>query len=373
MHHPLFCPNPDCSLHLTPPAHRAWYCRDGHYQSRLHGPVQRYRCRQCGIHFSSQTFSLDYGVKRRLPYHRIFSLLISSSGIRDIGRILKASPTCITNRLSRLARQALAVHADLLSELLLTEDLVADGFESFAVSQYFPNNIQVLLGKKSQFWIFSDYAHLRRKGRMTDRQRLRNEVLQKLFICGRVTTYESFEELVRMVLLLLEQSGKTQVTLYTDKHKSYARVIENLRPLDHARIMHRRSSSSLPRTVANDLFSVNYIDREIRKDLAEHTRETVQFARNVVNQMERLAIYRAYHNYIKPYRIRGTANEKCSHAEKAGIPGSSIGREMKTFFTQRRFLSRSRIGLLREVNVWLRSVSTPLRRGIEAYPGYVLS
>ena len=373
MYYPLFCPNPDCSLHLRPPEHRGWYLRDGHYKSRLHGPVQRFRCRHCGIHFSSQTFSLDYGVKRRVPYHRIFSLLISSSGIRDIGRILKASPTCITNRLSRLARQAFAVHADLLSELLLKEDLVADGFESFAVSQYFPNTIQVLLGKESQFWIFSDYAHLRRKGRMSDRQRLRNEKLQKLFISGRVTIYESFTELVRMVLLLQEQSGKQQVTLYTDKHTSYARVIENLGPRDRSRVLHRTSSSTLPRTVANDLFSVNYIDREIRKDLAEHTRETVQFSRNVVNQMERLAIYRAYHNYIKPYRIRGTADEKCSHAEKAGIPGRSIRREMKTFFTQRRFLSRSRVGCLREVNIWLRLVSTPLRCGIEAYPGYVLS
>ena len=104
-----------------------------------------------------------------------------------MGRILTASPTCITNRISRLARQAIAVHVELLSQLALSEDLVADGFESFAVSQYFPNNIQVLVGKESQYWLFSDFAHLRRKGRMTEYQKLRNQQLQAAFTLGRVT------------------------------------------------------------------------------------------------------------------------------------------------------------------------------------------
>jgi len=72
-------------------------------------------------------------------------------------------------------------------------------------------------------------------------------------------------------------------------------------------LIHRRCSSTAPRTVSNDLFSVNYLDRQILKDLAEHTRQTVQFARNAVNQMERLAVYRAYHNYFKPISMRASA------------------------------------------------------------------
>lgn len=371
MHIPSFCPNNGCEYHQFAPKDRSWYVRDGHYSSKVSGRIQRFRCKECGYHFSSQTFSLDYGVKRHISYRELFSLLNSSSGIRDMGRILKASPTCITNRISRLARQALALHADLLGELSLKEDLVADGFESFAVSQYFPNNIQLLAAKESQFWIYSDYAHLKRKGRMTPYQKKRNTELQAQFTHGRVTIYESFEELLRILLILLERSELAKTRLYTDQHLSYQRAIKNLASDESIHIEHILCSSTLPRTISNQLFSVNYLDREIRKDLAEHTRETVQFGRNAVNQMERLAIYRAYHNYYKPFRIRDTEGSRYTHAEKAGVSRSSIRREKKTFFTQRRFLSRIKGIMIRDLDIWLKCVATPLKIYAEELPAYV--
>jgi hypothetical protein len=308
--------------------------------------------------------------RRIIPYRRLFELLNSSSGIRDMARILKVSPHCITNRLSRLARQAMAVHADLLSELTLDEDLVADGFESFAVSQYFPNNIQLLAGKESQYWIYSDYAHLRRKGRMTAYQKRHNALLQRRFTHDRVTIYESFEELVRQALILKERTPSQPTYLYTDEHQQYRRVIGNLSDGERSILQHRTCSSRKARTLTNPLFSVNYLDREIRKDLAEHTRETVQFARNAVNQMERLAIYRLYHNYFKPFRINGGETNWICHAEKAGIRGELIQKELKTLFTQRRFLSRVRGMMLRDRLVWLRWLATPLKRRLEYLPAY---
>ncbi|MGC9312531.1 MAG: hypothetical protein ACP5IA_07535 [Sediminispirochaetaceae bacterium] len=369
---PPFCPNRECSLHHSAPPHSDWYVRDGHYRSAAHGRVQRFRCKRCGCRFSSQTFSIDYAVKRDLSYHRLFSLLISCSGIRDMGRILGVSPNCITNRISRLARQSLAVHAELLSHLSLREDLVADGFESFAVSQYFPNNIQLLAGKDSQYWLFSGYAHLRRKGRMTDYQRRRNEKLREQFTLGGVTVYDSFTDLIRLALITAERSPhRRRVQLFTDEHRSYRQVLKSLSDGERSRLSQRRCSSTLPRTVSNQLFAVNYLDRQIRKDMAEHTRETVQFARNVVNQMERLAIYRTYHNYFKPYRIGAGEEGMPTHAEKAGLPARAIRIEKKSFFTQRRFLSRVKALMIGERKVWLRMIKTPLRRYAEDLPTYV--
>jgi len=37
-----------------------------------------------------------------------------------------------------------------------------------------PNNINILTGKNSQFWFMSDYAHLSRKGCMTEHQKEHN-------------------------------------------------------------------------------------------------------------------------------------------------------------------------------------------------------
>jgi hypothetical protein len=308
--------------------------------------------------------------QRTISYRRIFELLTNSTGIRGMGRILKASPHCITNRISRLARQSLAIHADLLDTLILNEDLVADGLESFAVSQYFPNNIQLLAGKESQYWIYSDYAHLRRKGRMSAYQKRRNALLQKHFTHDRVTIYESFEELVRQAFFLKEKTPTVATVLHTDEHRQYRRVMANLTDAERSVLLHHTVSSKRARTLNNPLFSVNYLDREIRKDLAEHTRETVQFARNVANQMERLAVYRLHHNCFKPFRINGREESCITHAERAGIAPGLIQKELKTFFTQRRFLSRIRGKLIQEECVWLRSIATPLKKGPEYLPAY---
>jgi hypothetical protein len=38
----------------------------------------------------------------------------------------------------------------MMGKTTLREDLAADGFESFNGSQYFPNNFNILVGKRSQ-------------------------------------------------------------------------------------------------------------------------------------------------------------------------------------------------------------------------------
>jgi len=63
----------------------------------------------------------------------------------------------------------------------------------------------------------------------------------------------------------------------------------------------------------------------------------VQFVRNVVNQMERLAV--------------------------KGV--------LKTFFTQRRFLTRLNRVMICDRKVWLRMIKTPLREYAERVPAYV--
>lgn len=205
---------------------------------------------------------------------------------------------------------------------------------------------------------------------MTPYQKKRNTILQKRFIHGRVTIYESFEELVRQALFLKEKTPHTTTALLTDEHRLYGTVMRNLNDGERSVLHHQTCSSKKARTLTNPLFSVNYLDREIRKDLAEHTRESVQFGRNVVTQMERLAVYRLYHNYCKPYRINGRDERMRTHAEQAGISSGLIQREMKTLFTQRRFLSRVRGIMSRDRCIWLKSIATPLKEGLEYLPAY---
>lgn len=161
------------------------------------------------------------------------------------------------------------------------------------------------------------------------------------------------------------------MTLFTDEHIQYKRVMDLRTEEERKRLKHVRISSRKARTVSNPLFAVNYTDREIRKDCSDHTRETVQSAKNVVNAMDRLAIYRLAHNYFKPFRINAK-NDTRSHAVAAGLDTSRIRQEMKTLFTQRRFLGRLGTLTLSDMKVWCRCLSTPMNRHADYLPRYAL-
>ena len=75
----------------------------------------------------------------------------------------------------------MAAHAESLRTFVPTEPLVADGFESFVRSQYFPNNINLLLTADSQLLLGATYCTIRRRGTMTEAQKKRRGELEALY------------------------------------------------------------------------------------------------------------------------------------------------------------------------------------------------
>lgn len=373
MKYPPFCPNPGCDFHQQPPDRSSWFVRNGSYLSKAFGRIQRFLCNACSHGFSSMTFSTQYYVKVPVPLSDIFNRLKSTSGIRHIARDLGVSHTIILNRCTRLARQALAVHATLSSSISLAEDLVTDGFESFVYSQYYPNNIHLLVGSTSQYLYALDYAHMRRKGRMTEAQKVRRAELDELWISGKRSIRRSFTAIVEAIEQLVKDRSTGATVLYSDEKYAYRLAVNRneylMRLQTEESFRHVRISSKKPRTVHNKLFAVNYYDREIRKDNANHVRETVQYSRNVNNCMERMAIYRVYHNYVKPYRITDRTDEKRLHGEVAGIERQRIEGEMGSIFTERRFLTRVSLSWS-DALIWLRGLATPTMHEGGTFPGY---
>ena len=372
--YPPFCPNPSCIFHSQenlPQKHKApWYHKYGHYRTKLHKQIQRFICLSCHIQFSSQTFSIDYGVKRRIPYKRLFLQLNSGSGIRFLSRTFGVTDKVILNRITRLAHQTIAMHAALRKEITVQEDLAVDGFESFTVSQYFPNNIHILVGKDSQYLYGADYAHIRRKGRMRDEQKRHRQQLETRFKAPKGEISSSFSRIMAHFIRYYERRALSAVRIYSDEKIEYQGILADICARTRGNVVHQTVSSRKERTVGNDLFAVNYFDREIRKDQGNHVRETVEFSRNVNNSMERLWVYGAYHNYVKPYRIRQAGHRRISHAEKAGIQRAQMRREWKTFFTQRRFVSQADL-TESEWYLWYRCYRTPLKEWAEVVPAYM--
>lgn len=371
MARPVFCPNKRCPLHVDPDASESrtlrrvdWFKRSGTYMTKVRGEVQRYTCKRCGRGFSDQTFSLDYYVKRTINYTRLADSLESCASVRACARTLRCSCDSVTNRTSRLARQCISVHTRLLATFEQQEDVAADGFESFAVSQYHPNNIHLAVGSESQFLYFCDYVTIRRKGRMTGVQERIREALEKLYRpCPQALT-DSFGELLGHLENRYNSSDHRPMVLHTDEKAEYRRALvknERLcRAIAEKSFAHNQISSRAKRTQANPLFPVNYLDRELRKDLAEHVRETVRFARNVNHSMERLWIYAYRHNFTKRFRINDPVAVQRTHGEEAGGQLKTMKWLARGLTSRRQFLSFQKLNEA-EDRVWCRKHVTPLK------------
>lgn len=393
MRSPPFCPNPACGCHAgntlpNPPLragnrrrHEPWFVRKGFYSSSRCGRVQRFQCRLCGTGFSEQTFSLDYFAKRTVSYRSIEEMIGSTSSLRDIARALHVSLGTVSNRISRLARQAMAAHAGYLRHFTPTEPFVADGFESFVWSQFFPNNINLLVTADSQLLLGATYCTIRRKGSMTELQKKRRTVLEGLYRPPGGVIKHAFAQLMDEALPLVDRQcrGSSEAfELRSDEKREY-RLALAAHPFyralrEQGRLIHRTVSSRAARTVRNPLFAVNYFDRELRKDLANHVRETVCFARNVNAAMERFWIYAVHHNLVKRYRERQPRRDQSTHASVAGISGDTVRRIRRHYFTRRVFFSRTPGLPASLVLLWRRQLETPLHpNGLHSLARYAVA
>jgi len=375
---PPFCPNADCPNHTAPPAHGQWFYLAGSYDTKAFGTVTRFRCQRCGKTFGEQTFRLDYYAKRKLSYQQIFQHLTNCGGIRATARIIGVHHSAITNRIGRMARQAMALQAELIAGFTPKEALVTDGFESFVSDQYQPNNIHLLVGKWSQFLFAHDYSHLRRKGRMTEQQRQERELREATYIREPRTISQSFRQIVDVVeqFAIRRETEGLLTFLYSDEKPEYPKVLAESEVLQalakEGKFIHSTCSSKVERTIANPLFAVNYYDRELRKDNADHVRETVRFSRNVNNALERFAVYQMYHNFFKPYRIDYVEMKDFSHGEAAGIDGQRIRESLKDIFTMRRFFTHVKLKLSwSQLIVWARMTGTLDKHDGVFWPKYV--
>ena len=371
---PPFCPEPSCRFHSQEHPDIKWFRTAGCYYAKAFGTVRRYLCLHCGKWFSDQTFSLDYFVKRPVSYQVVFNHINAGSGLRAIGRALGVNHHSIMNRISRLARQGIAFQAELTRDLGLTEDVAADGIESFVEDQYQPNNINLLVGSHSQFLYDFDYAHLRRKGCMTEYQKQQREIREQSYIRKPISIPESFERIMDTMKVHYYKTRGAPFTLYTDEKLEYSRVIQRdpeLQFLMKKKLFtHTRINSKYPRVGMNPLFPVNYFDREIRKDNANHVRETVQFSRDVNYCMDRMAVYQLYHNYCKPYRIDDGDLSYYRHGEIAGISRELIDKGLATIFRARRFYTHVILNAS-QGRVWFRMVGNLSRLSGGYWPHYV--
>jgi hypothetical protein len=251
--------------------------------------------------FSSQTFSIDYFVKRRVDYKGLLTQASSSESLRALGRSFGVSCGSIQNRLDRLSRQALALHARLRVLADPRESVCADGFVHFEVSRYFPSETVISITSNSRFILDLSHATRRRSGAMTSYQRARAEKLFTTFEFERGAVTRGFCDILDSLARERPPARMRPLVLVTDEKPEYDYAFGRHRLFreqdEDRRTVRIKVNSGMPRTCSNPLFASNYLDRELRKDLAGCRRDAFCFSRNVSNAMARLSCYIVEHNY----------------------------------------------------------------------------
>jgi transposase-like protein len=372
---PPFCPNPRCACHDRTVAVKTgnFYIHKGSYSTQVSGTVQRFQCRFCGRGFSERTTSIDYYTKRNISYRHIWDSINGGESVSAIARHTGFSPQSVQNRIDRLGRSSIAMHRRLVSTISLNEHLCADGFESFDKSQYFPNNIDILVGVESQFLYANTHVSMRRKGCMTKKQRKLREAIDKEWKPRPRAGETAFLDLLKTIEPIWKLNKFPSLILRTDEHKAYPRAINRAPFLviarNEKRFSHEQYSSKAERNEHNPLFPVNYYDRELRKDIAAYHRQSTCYGRSVSNGLLRLATYVTWHNYDKKHRIYWVKAPGNRHSDVAGINRQLVEEEFSRLFVERGFLSHAKL-TREEKRIWLKQKKTPLKREKEYVPLY---
>ena len=113
---------------------------------------------------------------------------------------------------------------------------------------------------------------------MTARQKLIRKKLEAIAKADPKSIEKSFRSLTEDLIHFLMSKKVVHKTLITDLHRSYTRAFAKVKHFLHF-FIRVRVSSRAARTKNNPMFPMNYIERQIRKDVSDHSRETVKFAK----------------------------------------------------------------------------------------------
>ena len=287
---PPYCPNNRCIFHLG--SSKRFYIKNGWTRTDK-APFlnQRYKCKQCKIQFSANTFSLDF--KKKTPVDNEFIMFCTLNGVSNttVSKRLKISESTLRNRITLMSHQSLLFEKE-HSSSRITEDVAYDGFETFTYSQFSPCYVNTAVGSWSQFIYHNTFSPLNRKGRMTENQKIVNRELNLKY--GPYPTNSVCEESVYVIQNLNEKApGRT---LFMDEHKSYQRALKQIDlKMDVVTI-----NSKIRRDASNPLFPINRLHMLYRHCLSSQKRETISFQKHEAALLEKIQLTKVNSNFMKP-------------------------------------------------------------------------
>ena len=294
---PRHCPRPDCPSHAS--RHFRWR-RKGRFTRLCDGrSVPRFLCLECHRTFSSQTFRLDYRLRKPRLHLALFKDFVSKSTMRQSARMLGCTRHTVAHRLALLGRHCRAFHESMLERARTSGGVDGvfqlDEFETFEHSRRLkPVTVPVLIERKSYFILHAACATLPARGGLSPLWRKKKEEQERREGKRRsgslVAVRESFARLARV------HRATGPVAVQTDRKSTYKTSLERLFA---ERLRHERHSSKSARNYSNPLFPINHTLAMMRDGLSRLVRRTWAAAKLRDRLELHLWIWIAYRNYVR--------------------------------------------------------------------------
>jgi hypothetical protein len=231
---------------------------------------------------------------------------------------------CTELKFRKIARHLRRLNLNMRAELPSGASFQLDEFETFEGRRNTrPLSIPMLIEKRSHFVVWAESARIRPRGTMTKARRAAMAEDELRFGHRRDGSRRSLRRTLRRGAELV--CSRRAVLFETDQKTSYVGLGREAFGRD--RLVHGRTSSRLPRTVANPLFPINHTEAMARDLMGRLRRESwlVSKARRYLDLG--LQLFMAYRNLVRrrfnydefsPAEMLGFAPRRLTETEVLG-------------------------------------------------------
>jgi hypothetical protein len=247
----------------------------------------------------TQTFRVDYRLKKPKLNLSLFGPLISKVTHRQAARVLGCSRRTVAHRLALLGDHCRRFHrwrlAQAAGKLGSSKVFQLDELETFEQSRRLaPVTMPVLIERSSYFILDLKTAPLPCRGGLSKCDRLRREEREGLLGRRRSGSRGAVEHCVDTMASMMAPSALVRVQ--TDRKLTYLSI---LRQRIGSRLIHQRYSSKEKRDYRNRLFPINHTLAMMRDGISRLVRRSWA-ASKLRERLERHAwIWVAWRNYVR--------------------------------------------------------------------------
>ncbi len=295
---PGFCPceAPECRSGSS-----FQYQRRGTFTRACDGrAVQRFQCKRCKRTFSTQTFRVDYRLRKPALDRGVFLLLISKVTQRQGARDLKCDRGAIARRLERFGKHCRAFHERVLHERGQSRPwqgrFLLDELETYEHNRRLkPLTVPALVHKPSHCILHAAVGTLPSRKPLSPANQKKLEQLELVEGRRRSESRAKVAECFEVLQGICPTTGI--VTVNTDQKHTYRAL---LKQAFGDRLVHETTNSKEPRSYWNPLFVVNHTFAMLRDGLSRLVRRNWAVSKQREKLEWHLWVYIAWRNYVRP-------------------------------------------------------------------------